>query len=412
MQVYFFVRIRLERHPLNIKALTQRTQDHPAPSTKRIVFAIGSLNFLHYAALGLAAPFVNLYLKDVGFSATQIGILISVVAALELVVTPLSNALADRMKRHRFLYYVQTAAMVVSMIAMAVTPLRWLLSGAYVVQSMHIRASNESLSQLMLTRLDELKLNIFGRLRLWGSVGWAVATIASSAIIAIGSYPLVFIASAVMRAAMFPFMNALPEKTAGERTTKPKRRRRGLYVLMLSQFLFFVGFNALIAFLAIFIQDDLGVPLAQIGFYFAFFAICEIIPMMLVDRWLGRWGTRKALIAGMGGMALCWLIYGLLPAPAWLLVVQMFRGAAFTLFTLGTTVMISEISDPANVATNRALVQVTMPALAMLLTSPLMGWLYDTYGAQMTFSVGAAMGFISVVLLVVNYRHLVSEKDV
>lgn len=394
---------------MNIKAANPITTAQNNITVTRTVRSIAALNFLHFAALGLSAPFINLYLKDIGFSATQIGILISVGAALELIVTPLSNALADRTNRHRTLYYIQNVVMMAATMVMAFTPLRLFLGSAYIAHAVNLRASNESLSQLMLTRLDELKLNIFGKLRLWGSVGWAAMTLASSVVITIGSYPLAFFASSVVRLGMFPFMLALPTQTAGDRTVKPKRRRRGLYVLMLSFFFFHVGFNAIVAFIWIFVQEDLGVPTAQIGLFAAFFAICEFIPMLLIDRVVRRWGTRKVFIVGMAGMVVCWLIYGLLSAAVWLLVLQVFRGVVFTMFVIGSTVIISEISDPANVATNRALIQVTMPALAMLLTSPIAGWLYDTYGAQTTFSIGALMGGVALAVLLLNYRHLVDE---
>jgi Kef-type K+ transport system membrane component KefB len=43
------------------------------------------------------------------------------------------------------------------------------------------------------------------------------------------------------------------------------------------------------------------------------------------------------------------------------------------MFIIGMTIMISDISTRKRVATNRALIQVTMPALAILISSPAMG---------------------------------------
>src|SRR5215831_4401172 len=65
---------------------------------------ISAIQLMTFAARGVANPFVNLYLVSIGFTGTQIGLLASISALVQLTVAPLLHNLADRAGRHRHLY--------------------------------------------------------------------------------------------------------------------------------------------------------------------------------------------------------------------------------------------------------------------------------------------------------------------
>lgn len=398
---------------MNNKALNI-TASHPRAKRKRstIIRQLGILNLLSYGALGFSAPYLNLYLKEIGLSATLIGVLISVGALIELALTPLMNRWADRRGRHRALFKWQMGAIVAANLVLALTHLPQLfMGGAYLTNAIHVRPGMEMLSQLTMTRLDEFKRNILGRVRLWGSVGWAISAIVSGTLVAIGGYPMAFIASAGGRMAMFAYMGALPQETANpEERAEHAPRGRAVYLLMASQFIFWIGLNAYIAFLWIHLREGLGISPEHIGYFAAFFAIAELLPMLFIDALISRFGLRKILIIGSLGMAIEWLVFGLLPSWHSLILIQLIRGLTFTMYTISMTILISRISKPVNAATNRALIMVTMPALAMLLTSPIFGWLYDNIGATGMFATTSVFGFAATLVLIFGYRHLAGNE--
>jgi hypothetical protein len=63
--------------------------------TRTAIRQIILIYFLTFAARGLILPFANLYLKDSGFSGTQIGLLAGISALLQLTLPPLLNTWAD-----------------------------------------------------------------------------------------------------------------------------------------------------------------------------------------------------------------------------------------------------------------------------------------------------------------------------
>jgi PPP family 3-phenylpropionic acid transporter len=388
-------------------------QRNTTDTKKQTIRTLGLLSFVNFAALGLVAPYLNIYLREIGMSGTAIGFLVSLGALLELLMNPIVNAWADRTRSHRLVHRWQIVLVSVSQLLLAVFRLPLIVGGAFALSAITTRGMLEMLSQLTITRLDQLKRDIFGKVRLWGSVGWAVATIISGGIIAIGSYPLAFLTSGILRLSSLPLTNALPVATdRGEDDEEDQNapRNPAVFVLMISQFLFFTGLNANGTFLWIHMREGLGIPPEQIGFHAAIFAIAEFVPMLFIDRFIANWGIRKVVIFGMLSMSIEWILYAFIPNIPSLIVLQLARGVGFTAFTVGITIIIARVSKPVNVATNRALITVTMPALAMLLTSPIAGWIYDTNGARATFTFSTVLGLMATFFLLLNYRRLGSTE--
>lgn len=387
-------------------------QNSAGNSASQTIRTLALLSFINFAALGLVAPYLNIYLREIGMSGTAIGFLVSLGALLELLLNPAVNAWADRFRSHRLVHRWQIVLVSISQLALAIFQLPLIVGGAFALSAITTRGMLEMLSQLTITRLDQLKRDIFGKVRLWGSVGWAVATIISGGIIAIGSYPLAFLTSGILRLGSLPLTSALPVATDRDDDDSDANapRNPAVFILMISQFLFYTGLNAYGNFLWIHMREGLNIPPEQIGFHAAIFAIAEFVPMLFIDRFIARWGIRKVLLFGMISMTIEFLLFGFVPNVPSLIVLQLARGVGFTAFTIGITVIIARVSKPVNVATNRALITVTMPALAMLLTSPIAGWIYDSYGARATFIFSTVLGLTATTFLLLNYRRLGSTE--
>jgi len=374
---------------------------------------IAGITFLTFAARGLTLPFLNLYLVSIGFSATEIGGLITLSALVQLIVPPALHALADRARQHRRLYYGLLAGNAVAsfgLVAFAANPL--LLRGAYIVRDSSDSPGASLLSQLTITWLDQRKQAIYGRLRGWGSFGWAVTTFVSGRIAAIGGYPLLFMLAGIINL-LLPLVTVLPERTAERHTRATVHAPRSLafYLLMASFFLFAFGNNAIAAFSFIFFRQNLGATDDIIGIVSSVAALSEIPSMIFIDWLLRRTNIRTTLALGMLGQALLWVGYTLLVGPTFLIPLMAFRGTFFTFFNVSATLLVSRISHPANAATNQAIAQVTVPSLAVLVAGALNGWMFDNLGPYVLFNVAALMAVLAVVLLLAARQQIAAQDD-
>jgi MFS transporter, PPP family, 3-phenylpropionic acid transporter len=392
------------RHP-EIRMPTQSVQ----PSTRSALYRIAALQFLTYAARGLVYPFVNLYLISVGFSGTQIGLLASVSALVQLGLTPILHTWADRASSHRRLYYGLLCGSASAPLGLVVSANPLWLGGMVLLRDASDVPAAALLSQLTITWLQQRQRPIYGQLRAWGSFGWAVTTMISGRIFAVGGYGLLFMLASLTMLALLPLARVLPPRTAEphQQSGPAPRRPRGFYILLGGVFLYFVGGTAFNAFANIYFKQDLGATNETIGMLSSLAALGEIPAMVLIDRLLRRADIRVTMIAGMLGMSMLWFAFSQLTGTALLIPLMTTRGTFFTLQMISVTLLVSRISHPANAATNQALAQVTVPGLAVLLTGSLSGWLFDQIGARVLFQLSAVMAVLASIVLVIARAHLV-----
>ncbi len=366
-----------------------------------------------FAARGFTSPFVNLYLVSVGFTGTAIGLLASISALTQLSIAPLLHSLADRAGRHRTLYYGLVTGNILACIGLVVfggTPI--LLGAMLVWRDLSDNPGAALLSQLTITWLERRRRQIFGRLRAWGSFGYAVTTMVSGALFSVGGYPLLFISAASLNLCVLPLIRVLPTRTAEPRarSSPSAGRPHGFYILLASIFLYYVGATAFSAFSFIYYKRDLGASTQLIGVISSISALSEIPAKMLIDRLLRRADIRVTLAAGFLGLGGLWFSVTQLNDTTFLIPLVLIRGTFFTLQIISLTLLVSQISDPGNVATNQALAQVTIPGLAILLTSPISGWLFDHAGPRTLFQITAAMAAASAVLLLLARRQFAAKR--
>jgi PPP family 3-phenylpropionic acid transporter len=376
---------------------------------------IAAATFLNYAARGLTLPFISLYLVAMGFSGTAIGIILSLSALVRLIIPPLMNTLADRTSQHRLLYNVMligNAAATTGLVGTLAKP--WMAAMVIIRDSLD-GPSASLLGQLTITRLEQTGRNIFGKLRAWGSVGWAVATLISGYIYGLGGYTLLFCVAGLLNLISLPFSRSLPRSTAlPEQQEQPQvsarfNRSPAFYLLMTSWFLFSIGMNASAGFMFLYFQQDLGSPNAMIGVLAGIASIAEVPPMLVIDSFVQRYSLRLTLIIGMLGMAALWLSVTWLSGSSLLIPLMIGRGVFYTFQVIAITLIISRISRPENAATNQVIAQVTVPALASLVTGALVGWIFDTFGARVLLRLIAFVALIAAVIPIAGKHILEAE---
>ncbi len=374
---------------------------------------ISALNFLTFATRGLTLPFVSLYLTSLGFSGTEIGLVVGIGALAQIIVTPLSHYLADRGGQHRRLFYGLQISHILALFGMILPFGKLWVSAANITRDSANMPAVSLLSQLTVTKLEELKKPIYGRIRAWGSFGWAVTTLFSGAIIGLGGYPLMFTLGAVVNIISLPFMRALPEHTSGKvKSSKTVGSRPAVfYVLLLSVALFQIGMSVSTTFGYIYFKRDLGASDGLIGVIVAVAALSEIPAMFLYDRFLKFAAGRTLLIFGMVGQALLWIGLSLLTGSTPILFIMLLRGTFYTMQSVSLVLLVSHISHPSNAATHQGLAQVTAPGIAVLLASPINGWIFDNLGPRVLLQGVAIIAVLAAALLLAVRPQLAAREE-
>ena len=366
-----------------------------------------ALQFLSAAGLGMVYPYVNLYLTELDFSGTLIGTLASAGAILTLVLTPLLNRIADRLMIHRRLLMLYLGGFALSSLIFASTQNHLLVIFAVLLFKVTVSPSMMLGAQLTLSQLIRTGKAIFGQMRSFSALGFAVASALAGQVFALGGYSLTFTVGAlfsllsIQLSTIFP---AKPKEKVKAQAGPKQRRNRGIYVLAASQFFVAMCTHNTFAFLFIHLSQNLGVNIADVGIWAALLALVEFPFYYLTDAMLPRVRLRIMYIFGIAGIALTTLCIGIVPNLPLFALLLVGRGAAWPAYQLSSYRLMNAISHPRNVATNQAIVQVTMPGIALLLTGSLFGWVYDHLGAGAFYAMCALAAALAVCIVTAGFR--------
>src|SRR5262249_10420117 len=165
------------------------------------------------------------------------------------------------------------------------------------------------------------------------------------------------------------------------------------------------------AFINIYFKQELGASNELIGVLSSVSALSEIPAMMLVDRLLRRADIRTTLVIGILGISGLWFVFSHLVGTGLLIPIMLTRGTFYTLQIISLTLLVSRISHPANVATNQALAQVTVPGLAILLTGYISGRVFDMAGGRTLLQLSALIAVFAAVVLIFARPYLASPAE-
>ena len=385
---------------------------HPAARPYATVWQ-GVIYIATYAARGFYMPFIGLYLVSIGVSPFEIGLLISASALVRLIVVPAYSAFVDRRGAHRKLLSAQIAATGVLSLGLVLWLDKFWVSSMYIARDTVDTPGAALMAQLTITGHRERGASMYGKLRALGSLGWGLSTIISGTLIATGGYALLIILSGITNLVVLPFVRAFPERTAStnSRLDKPPKRMPAFWIIMSSNFMFYVGMNAMGMFMYLYFKDYLGADDSTVGLLAALLGLFEIPWMIWIRHIYNRISTRTALVIGIAGQAVFTVGLALLLDTTLLFPLVAARGIFYALQNISQTVIVNEISHPANVATNQAITWVTMPSLALILTGPVAGWLYEEGQGRLLFALAALVMLFGSLLLVYGRDMIARARD-
>jgi MFS transporter, PPP family, 3-phenylpropionic acid transporter len=140
-----------------------------------------SFNFLFFAAVAFVMPFLVLYYQNLGFSGTQIGILVGLTPLITLISSPLLTGLADATHHHRLL---MSLALLLGAAAVCILPFAntffpvIALVVSYTIFFSPVSAFSDSATMHMIGEQKEL----YGRVRAGGTVGFGLAALFSGSV--------------------------------------------------------------------------------------------------------------------------------------------------------------------------------------------------------------------------------------
>jgi PPP family 3-phenylpropionic acid transporter len=247
----------------------------------------------------------------------------------------------------------------------------------------------------------------YGRVRLWMSVGWAVAACVWGFVLQAGTLellPAIYAVSAVAVAVSAYLVGGTG--VVHEHATRSARRAmvRALATFLVSLLLLFSAFAATFSFVAVRI-DELGGGLFVVGLAAALQAVAEV-PVMRATPLLSRVLSHRALyVLGSLVFAVSFAAWALLDDPISIALVKLVAGVGFGLAYVGSVVIVDDLVPPSLRGPAQGLARAVSFGLALVVGSLAGGAVYDYAGPRALFLACAAAAAIAGALVWVVAAH-------
>ena len=296
---------------------------------------LSSFYFFYFASLGALVPYWSLYLKDLGFDAQDIGILIAFIPATKIFAPYIWGWLADHTQRPITIIRMANLLAVFAFAGVFFGHSYWWLA---VVMFAFSFFWNSSLPQFEATTLNHLKDKIhhYSNIRLWGSLGFIFMVVGLGEFFQSQSIDWLPTVIFVLLAAIFLVSLIVPEGLRvehGEQAHIMSVVRQPVVLAFLAVcFLMVLSHGPYYTFYSIYLEDH-GYSRRFIGLFWAVGVVAEVVIFLLMYRILPLLGARMLLLITLALTALRWLLIGFFPDDAMVLFfAQLFHAFSFGVF--------------------------------------------------------------------------------
>ncbi len=348
-----------------------------------------------------------MYFTKLGLDGRQIGLLAMLTPLFQTFFTPFYSGLADRRGRRVLMLAIALVGSGLAYLLLGL-PQTFLAILVVMILVAMFTSPTTSLGDGLVARMASRHGVDFGRMRLGGSIGYAVVSISMGMLWQRTGYRLLFPIAMVFYlivAVISLLLEESPSKDASLQTALPWReigQHPVLRTLLIATFLVGGAMMMTLTFNGVYMHalgggDDL------IGLQVGLGAIVEVPFMFFTQRIMKKIGGLNTLLLGYICFGGSFLASSLVTTPMALLVVTLLRGPGYALFMVTTVILLDRYAGEWS-ATTQSMMNATAFGIAPLLASPLGGLIYDLLGPPRVFLIA---GLLVIVAMIVLYSGLV-----
>jgi MFS transporter, PPP family, 3-phenylpropionic acid transporter len=287
---------------------------------------------LFFGAAACLVPFMTLYYQQKGLTGGQIGVLAGIIPLITLASSPFWGGIADATSRHKRVLLLTIAGLWFSVLVLYFADGFIAMLAAVIGYAIFMGPIVPIIDNAVLNILGENKSD-YGRVRLWGSVGWGLAVFLLGPILERAGLSWSFYGFLILMAVTFVVASHLPISISGVRQSYSKGLgfllRNGRFLLLLFVALIFgIGLGVLLSYQLIYIAE-LGGSRTLMALSLAISTFSEI-PFWFLSSWmLRRMGVSKMIVLALSMASLRMFSLAAMNAPWPVLPISLLHGPTF-----------------------------------------------------------------------------------
>jgi MFS transporter, PPP family, 3-phenylpropionic acid transporter len=371
--------------------------------------------FFYFGFVGAFSPYFTLYLQSLEYSATDIAVLMSVMQVMRVLAPSLWGWLAERTGLRVPIVRASAIASLAGFCLFFTTTEFAGMFAAMVLMAFFWSAALPLVESLTFSHLGALGHH-YGRIRLWGSIGFIVAVVGLGHLLDFVRISAVLIVIAAILFGIVLCGLLLPEaerRSAGRDSAGlgETLRRREVRALFGACFFMAAAHGAMYVFYSIPLAEH-GYGKAVIGWMWALGVLAEIGVFLIMPGLAKRFGMRAILLFSLGAVVLRFLVVGW-GANSFLLlfIAQLLHGVTFGAYHAAAIAMVNRWFPGRLQAQGQALYGSLSFGAGGMLGGLLSGVSWDTIGAAWTFTLGSSFGLAGLIWLMTGWRGTGAESE-
>jgi len=364
--------------------------------------------FAYYGYIGVFSPYASLYFADRGVSAVQIGVLMSMMQVMRIFGPNLWGWVADHTRRRVMVLRVTSAASALVFCGMFWGEAFVFFFVLMLVLNLFTSAQGPLSEALMLSSMRG-DLTHYGRLRLWGSVGFIVTVITAGQVLdwqGIRLMPWIALGLLVMVAAVALHMReevAMP-RSQDTPSVRQLLKQREVIAFFISTFLMIAAHASLYVYYSLYLSQ-IGYSKTVIGLMWSLGVVAEILFFYFQAPLFRRFGIPTLMLTSLLIGVVRFLMIGFgAESLVMLLIAQILHAATFGVHHSASVATLQRWFAGPLQARGQALFISVSYGLGGSLGGLLLSACWDTFGARLVYMIAALFCFAGWIAAALSYR--------
>ena len=390
-------------------------------SVNRVAKPEQSLNFAlfffaYYGYVGIFSPYASLFFEERGLSAAQIGVLMSLLQVMRIFGPNVWGWVADHRSQRVAVLRVTSLAAVISFCGMFFGQTFAYFFAVMVIVNLFTSAQGPLSEALMLSAMRG-DLTHYGRLRLWGSVGFIVSVMAAGQLLDwYGVELMPWLALIMLAMVSVVTLRMREEAPIVHRSDSPSvmsvLRKREVWSFFTSTFLMVAAHASLYVYYSLYLSQ-IGYSKTVIGLMWSLGVIAEIIFFFYQEPLFKRFGVKNLMFVSLaiGVIRFLMIAFGA-QSLVLLLIAQVLHAATFGVHHSSSVATLQRWFSGPLQARGQALFISISYGLGGTLGGLLLSACWDTFGAQLVYVIAALMSGFGLVAAVLSYRWQIRDGEI
>ena len=373
-----------------------------------------AIYFFYYGATASLFPFLVIYYESLGLSGYQIGFLAGIMPLIALFSAPLWGGLADATQKHKRLLLLAMSTSIVIAFALSNVSAFLYLIPLVVVLAFFIAPIMPIVDNSVMDSLADHK-DQYGKLRLWGAIGWGVAAPVVGWLIERSDLSWAFYGYMILMSVGLLVAWKLTVSQAGIGTKfwvglRTLLSNPSWSLFLFTVFVFGIGSSVIHNFLFLY-MNDLEASKTLMGLSLMFATISELPILYFSDRLLNRFGATGIVLFSMSLLVMRLLAYSFIRNPLLVLLIQLLHGPTYSAMWVSGVSFAAKNAPHGMGATAQGLFSGVFLGLSAAVGAFIGGFLYENFGPVAMFRLIGFFVLMGTVLFLLVGKRIISSES-